>query len=175
MNKKVVVILVEAIIVLLFLLAVNFFYGLKMADVTAAGYQNQARRMSGLLSNSVEEVRRARQENISLSSRIDLLNRQIRELGDKNGALKEEAAGLKVDLDKLTVNGATITPIKEKLKGIAAQLDSINLSSARKEELDGLLRSIYDQVNSLDIAVARLAKDRWRSVAKSSPPIRRST
>ena len=138
MNKKIVIILVEAIIVLLFLLAVNFFYGLKMADTAAVDYQEQAKRMSVLLSKSVDAAKSTKQANWELTAQVGLLDQTVQDLRAQNETLKADLERLKVEAERLQVNAQAIIPIKEKLKSISAQLDSVNISSARKDELDKL-------------------------------------
>jgi len=168
MNRKVVIILVEAIIVLLFLLAVNFFYGLKMADVAVAGYESQVSRMTQLLNKSLAIANKSSQINSSLKSQIVELNRNMQNLEGENINLKKETAGLKVELERFKINADMVVPLKERVKAITASLDGIKLSSGRKEELDNLLRSIYEEVNSLDLDIARIAKDEplYREVSR---------
>ena len=169
MNRKIVVIFVEAIIVLLFLLAVYFFYGFKMAEVSVTDYENQTARMSVLLSKSVALAKKTNQSNITLKSQVTEFSRSVQNLETENSALKAQVAALQGDVERFKVNAETVTPLKERIKAIMAQLDSLNLSSARKEELDSQLRAIYEEVNSLDLNIARLAKNEplYKEVARN--------
>lgn len=166
MNKRIIIILVEAITVFLFLIALNFFYNAKMANLAAADYQSQLDKMGQLLSKSLDAAKKTKVQNGQLIYELDELKNSAAQLSGQNNSLREqnvqmalEIKSLRQELDKFKINSEAIVPLKEKIKGIVALMDRLNPGGQSESELDRILRAIYEQLNSVDFSMAKLAKD----------------